>query len=417
MAVDAVNPTTSSSPRPRKRKAHKKSRAGCRNCKLRRIKCDEALPTCVRCLEFAVSCNYNPKIPDLQPLEPHIRVKRTGTELIRSPVLSKQDCITMISDSLRDDQPSPGPYLNFGVDELARVHRFQTRTVLYVGSNASTHDYGTEVLRLACSHPFLMHIVLGVTASHDRHLQEHVTRAPFTVESYHLSHGIQLFHDKLSNPVVSRDRDALWVASILLGIASFSSIATRVVEEAWPLVSEDLAWLRLSEGKRVVFQLTNPARLDSTWRSSVETYVSAVSLPVRARHGDTPFDHLCEEPGPDWPTSNPYQEMVPKLAHLLNLEYGESTFLPFLSFVMHMDPHFGDAVEQRDPWAMLMLAYWFAKVCRSRWWIARRAILSGLAICVYIERNFPHDERLQAACILPRAVLERAMEAEGLKYS
>lgn len=418
-AIVAVNPTAIPSLRPRQRKAHKKSRAGCRNCKLRRIKCDEATPTCAKCLDFAVVCNYNPKVPDLQPLGLRIQVERTGTELIQSPLMRKQHHIAIISNSMLDNQPSPAAsssYLNFGLDELARIHRFQTRTALYVGSSASTHDYGREVLRLACTHPFLMHIVLGVTASHDRHLQEHVTWAPFAAESYHLSHGIQLFQDKLSKPVIFQDKDALWIAAILLGVASFSSIATGVVEEAWPLVSEDLAWLRLSEGKRVVFELTNPTRLDSAWRSSVETYVSALSKPKEAQSRETPFDHLCEDPGPKWPTSNPYEEIVPKLACLLDLECGETTFLPFLSFVMHINPHYGDAVEQRDPWAMLMLAYWFAKVCRSRWWLARRAILSGLAICVYIERKFPDVERLQDACVWPRSILEPAMEAEGLKY-
>src|SRR2546423_1059040 len=69
----------------RNRRAHRKSRQGCGNCKLRRVKvsryilqlrkrplpesrmqCDESKPRCARCIAYGVACNYDPKSPDLQ---------------------------------------------------------------------------------------------------------------------------------------------------------------------------------------------------------------------------------------------------------------------------------------------------------------------------------------------------------------
>ncbi|CRK35400.1 hypothetical protein BN1708_006724, partial [Verticillium longisporum] len=45
------------------RRSHKKSRAGCRRCKSRKIKCDEVHPRCGNCLKHGVACDFqNPDI-------------------------------------------------------------------------------------------------------------------------------------------------------------------------------------------------------------------------------------------------------------------------------------------------------------------------------------------------------------------
>ncbi|KAF2258289.1 hypothetical protein CC78DRAFT_587335 [Lojkania enalia] len=41
-----------------KRRAHRKSRLGCANCKTRRIKCDERRPECTNCIKRQVRCKY-----------------------------------------------------------------------------------------------------------------------------------------------------------------------------------------------------------------------------------------------------------------------------------------------------------------------------------------------------------------------
>ena len=41
------------------RKGHKKSRTGCQNCKVRKIKCDERRPECRKCEVYGVECTYD----------------------------------------------------------------------------------------------------------------------------------------------------------------------------------------------------------------------------------------------------------------------------------------------------------------------------------------------------------------------
>ena len=46
--------------KPMPRKGHTKSRAGCYNCKRRKVKCDEQLPGCSHCRRIGFSCKYPP---------------------------------------------------------------------------------------------------------------------------------------------------------------------------------------------------------------------------------------------------------------------------------------------------------------------------------------------------------------------
>ena len=83
-----------------RRKTHNKSRYGCRNCKIRKVKvgrtfpvveyrkaslihiliqCDESRPHCQKCSDYGVVCNYN------NPLAPNLQMIGATTQ--RSPPL------------------------------------------------------------------------------------------------------------------------------------------------------------------------------------------------------------------------------------------------------------------------------------------------------------------------------------------
>lgn len=407
----------------RKRRIHRKSRSGCRNCRLRRVKCDEGKPLCDRCTEFGVSCNYDPTVSDLQPLQGSTHVTTMTTRLAPSPVSNKQLAIGMIESSLNEDHYFHSKHLDmvkFQQYDMALLHKFQTRTVFCLGTPAATLTFQREVVRLACSHRFLMHLIQAVTACHDRYLEGASSKEPDPKESYNLNLGLVLYQHKLTQPLRRTDRDALFVAASLTGIASFASVQTRTVEESWPLRGTDLNWLYLSSGKHAVVELVDPLGQESMWTILVQTvqekYLSMSDEMPRC----TVFDHLCDSTNPlNSPSGSPYQDCVDKLAPLLELDTveDESNWVRLILFLMQVPPAFTALLQQKDSWAMLMLAYWYAKVCHGRWWLTRRGILEGLAICLYIERNFSWDKRLQDAVIWPKTRLQSLMVLEGLTYS
>lgn len=138
----------------RVRKAHKKSRRGCRNCKLRRVKeshsrvselplltlhkCDETQPDCVQCSSFGVTCNYNPSIPDLQMIHRGIVTINRKVGLNQQPnvveKISSPGQLPLLRPLLL---PSPQTiFRGYGLDPESseRLWRFQNRTSLSVSS-------------------------------------------------------------------------------------------------------------------------------------------------------------------------------------------------------------------------------------------------------------------------------------------
>lgn len=194
--------------------------------------------------------------------------------------------------------------------------------------------------------------------------------------------------------MAEKDYDALWSAAALLSIISISSIDATNAEEAWPLKppdKTDLDWLRLAEGKMSVWELTNPLRpnsIVSELREEMEH--NKLLVPVKtATIEEIPkaFLQLYNITPELTPDNNPYLVTVRKLSLLLPLVCDQSLMLQFLSFIGHFQPRFRQLLDQKDPKALLLMVYWYAKVCTSpHWWLVRRATLEGQAICIFLGR-------------------------------
>ncbi|KAF5868699.1 putative c6 zinc finger domain protein [Botrytis fragariae] len=136
------NDTKQNVPR-RPRKGHKKSRRGCYNCKKRKVKCQETLPSCQNCARNQLSCNYPTLPPPILPLK-----------------------------SRQIFNPSPVPYGSlqatptiFSLDEMFIFHHFliYAHPYLPVGSK---EKWVRHVPVLAHHNSFLLHAILGLSASH-----------------------------------------------------------------------------------------------------------------------------------------------------------------------------------------------------------------------------------------------------------
>ncbi|PGH32776.1 hypothetical protein GX50_04430 [[Emmonsia] crescens] len=326
----------------RKRKAHKKSRQGCGNCKIRRVKCDESRPGCKKCSSFGVSCNYDPGAADLQPSpSSHAQAAGYGSfnlEITRfqnssppaprkSPCSLNRTILNMINTSQANAcSPRPGydhnihdsifPQYQYQMREhdLELLTKFQARTVCSIGTDATRPIYRREVIRLAYQHPFLLHMVLTMTLMHDRYLSDPPLwpRSSSTPQSLisspkallHWYLGTTLFNTKLSNPsqIHPEERDAIWATSVLLCAITFSYVEASRAEDSWPLKPPshlDLDWLTISDGKREVWKLSEPLRTDSVFREALvghaygEGHVTASDIGTVGDHGLNAGSRFC----------------------------------------------------------------------------------------------------------------------------
>ena len=255
-----------------------------------------------------------------------------------------------------------------------------------------------------------MHIIQTITEIHDRHLSSSFSR-PSTTELYHWSQGIALFNRKLSSPVRPHDHDPLVLTAAFLSTAAFSRIAASSPEEAWPLRQSeplDLKWLNIYHGKAIIRNMMVPSRTNS--------FFQALSQSTHLRTGflDCPtsesgiwvmppaFIRLYDLGNSSTAEKNPYHAPIEALIPLLHIESDQSNIPQFFLFANTIRNCFRDLLERKDPRALLLLSYWYATICRSLWWMTRRATLECHAICMYLERHHNGDKELMGLLQYPK---------------
>ncbi|KAK4118502.1 hypothetical protein N657DRAFT_651200 [Parathielavia appendiculata] len=169
--------------RPVPGRGHCKSRKGCFNCKRRRVKCSEELPSCRGCRRLGLECQYPGELPRLA-LKPAQNPNATPSTL-------RLEDLRFFYHFLSAAYPS----LPFGL-----------------------HDVWQTVAAMSHEYDFLAHAVLGLAAQH----LTACTASDFSVPA--LSHrvsAITALNGALSEPCASReDADARFAAAILLTFQS-----------------------------------------------------------------------------------------------------------------------------------------------------------------------------------------------------
>lgn len=247
-----------------------------------------------------------------------------------------------------------------------------------------------------------MHVTLAVTATHDRYLSTRATGRRTVPETYHWSQCAALFNRKLSQPIQPQDRDPLWATAACLGILALSSVDASTPEEAWPLKSSepsDLEWLRMSEGKMAVWNLTDPLRPGGMFRAMSEEYAQLFSpIPSAGIDGvSSTLSRLCNLDVSSTAENNPYFATVHTLTQLQNLPSDQITMPRPLTFVYHMQRSFKTLLREKDPVALLLLALWYMRVRRAAWWIEHRATVECQSICLYLQRYHQSNSAIQEA--------------------
>jgi hypothetical protein len=200
------------------------------------------------------------------------------------------------------------------------------------------------------------------------------------------------------------------MAASLLGVVSFFSLEAETIEDVWPLADDDLSWLNLTEGKKAVWKAASPLKDDSIWHK-VRHAFEPVQDDDEAKYVPSVFDGFCAK---SLSKDNPLYIAARALIDLLAGECNEKTWLTYLNFLCHITPAVKERLLERDPWALLILLYYYMKMCRTKWWLASRAILQGRAICLYLERHHANNAEIQGALSWPKSEFVAAqMEGWG----
>ncbi|KAF2144800.1 uncharacterized protein K452DRAFT_147599 [Aplosporella prunicola CBS 121167] len=254
----------------KKRKAHRKSRLGCGNCKKRRIKCDERKPACTNCIHHDIDCDFKSSIltpsastgPQLSlPLEASLVFTAPGpgvspanfpasaSQLPLPDVLST-DLHTLETSNLQAlNNRLAGP---LDLSDLELLHHYTTSAY-----KRMTHGPVLETLwrvtvpEVGFEHHFVMHGVLAFSAIDLA--RTHPERSVYYLLQghQHRDKGLRLASAELST-ITPHNCHALYVFAVLTATIGMS---------AGPQPGEYLlfgahgvaAWLVLFQGVQSIF--------------------------------------------------------------------------------------------------------------------------------------------------------------------
>ena len=232
-----------------------------------------------------------------------------------------------------------------------------------------------------------------------------------TDEISHWTKGVVLFNEKLSMPLHPPDRDALWGAATMLGVISFASIEGGTPEDVWPLnyvAGAESGWLKMCCGKLALWQLVNPERPDSIFHSlfSGKDSITQYIPPILSSINRVPASFI-ELYGLDKASAdgNPYALPIISIAAILNNESAISTIQLYYALTSCITNEFGSLVLNKDPRALLIMAFWYSKLSMGEWWLRKRALLEGQAICLYLERYSAQNMAIQKHLKVPKILL------------
>ncbi|KAH6633554.1 hypothetical protein C7974DRAFT_392984 [Boeremia exigua] len=223
------------------RRAHRKSRTGCDECKRRRIKCGEERPSCAHCVRHLVTCVF--------PDKPPVRAKRSTasplpTRLAATP--SRQRSPTSYTSIVTTDSSL------YTLSDLALLHHWTMVTSPnIVHSSCVNYIWQAAFPQFAFTNGPLMSRLLSIAALHQAYLEPADRRSAMQVAGQHHSRALEGLMGSLDSDIEPRGGNSIFANAVLTFFYAFISFGplynnefamatphtTRVLGASWiPLI-------------------------------------------------------------------------------------------------------------------------------------------------------------------------------------
>ncbi|KAH6656899.1 hypothetical protein BKA67DRAFT_173829 [Truncatella angustata] len=269
------------------RRSHRKSRNGCRNCKRRKVKCDELKPECTNCVRFGMPCDFtglaNPSSSATSTTSHHIVSQDRAIPIRkRGRGRPRRDW----SQDAEPNTPAPAarppspkqtqesiydPYtLNIANVELL-VH-FTAVTASTLSGAPSRYDkmssfWADNAPRIGLTHHYVLHLAFSLASYHRVYLQdfnsgqlsEYVQQA-----DHYFRIGLTAFTAALTN-ANKTNCGALDISAQLVCFCTFAAGPKDLNDLLICRVDDEIAhnWGPLIKGLRLIREMFDPSTLFS----------------------------------------------------------------------------------------------------------------------------------------------------------
>ncbi|KAI0007947.1 hypothetical protein F4779DRAFT_642298 [Xylariaceae sp. FL0662B] len=377
------------------KRPHKKSRSGCKQCKRRKVKCDEARPACKACTLRKQTCIY--------PINASVSVKANAAD-------SRDLAVTSSSSSLQPEatvvpQPLFRPGAAADIIDMKMLWFYTTYTFCYFSvdstrSPAIDHALQVKVVEYAFQSPFLMDCLMGLSALHLQSLNQPIP--PQRALTYRAK-AFEGYRDAIERAKPA-DFPALIACSLLM--AALSSQTFREPDGGFLYIID---WMQIWRGISLIFDIVSPQRLQESGLAML-FYRPPVDLEKSVSYIPNHLLFMIASIGPndsDYEHQQTYYDTLKYLGSLY-VEMKEHGFSPIMdlriiTFFTFIPRPFIPLARELRPRALVILAHFlcFVKLVNPAiWWMRGIADREIPQICQEVGDEWAHLLRV------PRMVLQ-----------
>ncbi|KAI7759200.1 hypothetical protein LZL87_008577 [Fusarium oxysporum] len=369
MGLDKSPTETSDHLPSRKKRLHKKSKAGCNDCRKRR--CDEKIPACTACVRRGDTCVYPPTAiasPSLTPSNDHAAL--ASAQQTDEAALAASLSVPRIVEG---HEQSPSSATTFTPDDLALLHYWTISASLdIVKSPAGDHYWQKTFPKIGFQHAFVMHGILSLASLHLAYRHPADRPRLICIAAYHHNIALRGFQQGI-NQMSDDNSDALFVFSslnIVYVLAFFGPLCdnssadrkSRILGDGWiPAIRgvdavlhpayervcrgplDDLTrignWDKLNPDQQPVVHDDHFRSIQQVWESSKDAlvYDEALYLLRKCNAYMKQFETMSNEARAEW-------------------GYNQDWSAPFI-WLHASSNEYLDLLQQRQPPALLIFAH------------------------------------------------------------
>ncbi|KAK4248212.1 hypothetical protein C7999DRAFT_13833 [Corynascus novoguineensis] len=356
------------------RRSHKKSRAGCLECKRRHVKCDEQRPKCIICTLSERECSY-PQTNSSVPSTPTATTRESSesstflTTAINTSNASDASPVAGVPLPSIANQGHASPdhashsYPAVNLDHMELLIRFNFEEHA-PELNVEMHDFASKLLfKCALEAPYLMHQILAVSARRQAALQPE--RVNHLVETaMHLqTKAVSIYNETAAKSQIDQSNcSALLLFCSLLGRHLLADLLARRDADFGDFLARFLEFLSISRGLM--------AMSVAAWDLLLQSDIKHLVLWALEISQSTPQGHHCAELQRLVRESNELDESSKEacMAAIAYLQVGfdsllggdtrNQRYLMVFMWAPAVPQKFTDLLSERRPEAIAIMGHW-----------------------------------------------------------
>lgn len=384
---------------------------GCRACKARKVKCDEVRPSCRNCVLRKETCTYTGP-PPAHAAPSSSSSSSSSTAALTPATLPRNSPVSPIFQDATDVAVVTEPlYRPAGTDLLDMKLLWWYTSLTYRsfamewGQPSGARDIlQYDIPRRAFETPFLMDIVLCVSACHMQTLQSRQDVSPARAAAYRARAfgGYRAAIEKGHEP---RDHAGLLAGSLILIAVAAQSFKEEAANELYIL-----DWMTVWRGIGTVISLISPGASRKTGMMEL-FYRPALDLDAAAAHVPLELLALVSSIPPDDEEFAFVEDYLMTLRYLGGLHHGlrkgmgPILYMQAVTWFTFLPARFVTAAQRRLPRALVILAHYlpFLKILDGLWWLNGIADREVEGIARYLGSEWEGAMKVPRAAVRHRA--------------